>query len=234
MYKSRGFTLVEIAIVLVIIGLLIGGILRGQELITAARVRNLIDQKTSIQAAHFGFLDRFRLLPGDLTVEQAALVNNGAMPDLEQPANGLVLYWQSPAYFNNLAQAGFISCSQCMAKLTVFPPNPTTTTNPTNIYGSPIWVANGANGTNDAWAYLTPVGIIEPRHFRMPTGGNVPSTILAEMDRKMDDGDPSGGKFRATSFNWGSITPFNTCVNTTTYKAWIADDPGLCQGVSLL
>ncbi len=42
--KQRGFTLVEIAIVLVIIGLLLGGILKGQELITAARVRNFADQ----------------------------------------------------------------------------------------------------------------------------------------------------------------------------------------------
>jgi prepilin-type N-terminal cleavage/methylation domain-containing protein len=42
---QQGFTLVEIAIVLMIIGLLIGGVLRGQELITSARVRNVIDQK---------------------------------------------------------------------------------------------------------------------------------------------------------------------------------------------
>ncbi|MCC7121099.1 MAG: prepilin-type N-terminal cleavage/methylation domain-containing protein, partial [Gammaproteobacteria bacterium] len=39
--RQRGFTLVEIAIVLVIIGLLLGGILKGQELITAAKVRNI-------------------------------------------------------------------------------------------------------------------------------------------------------------------------------------------------
>ena len=38
---TRGFTLIEIAIVLVIIGLLVGGVLRGQELITGARVRKL-------------------------------------------------------------------------------------------------------------------------------------------------------------------------------------------------
>ena len=42
--RQGGFTLVEIAIVLMIIGLLIGGILRGQELIQSARVRNIVDQ----------------------------------------------------------------------------------------------------------------------------------------------------------------------------------------------
>ena len=65
MYKSRGFTLIEIAIVLVIIGLLLGGVLKGQELITGARVRNLISQQDGIKAAFFGFQDRYRALPGD-------------------------------------------------------------------------------------------------------------------------------------------------------------------------
>ena len=41
--RQRGFTLVEIAIVLVIIGLLLGGILKGQEMITQARIKNIIN-----------------------------------------------------------------------------------------------------------------------------------------------------------------------------------------------
>src|SRR3954449_12552074 len=63
--KQSGFTLIEIAIVLVIIGLLLGGVLKGQELITGARVRNLIGQQDGIKSAYFGFLDRYRALPGD-------------------------------------------------------------------------------------------------------------------------------------------------------------------------
>src|SRR5204863_4357898 len=63
--RMQGFTLIEIAIVLVIIGLLLGGVLKGQELITGARVRNLISQQDGVKAAYFGFLDRFRALPGD-------------------------------------------------------------------------------------------------------------------------------------------------------------------------
>ena len=63
--RQTGFTLIEIAIVLVIIGLLLGGVLKGQELITGARVRNLISQQDGVKAAYFGFLDRFRALPGD-------------------------------------------------------------------------------------------------------------------------------------------------------------------------
>ena len=63
--KQQGFTLVEIAIVLVIIGLLLGGILKGQELINSARVRNMADMNAGIQASYFGFIDRFRRVPGD-------------------------------------------------------------------------------------------------------------------------------------------------------------------------
>src|SRR6186997_1527886 len=65
MNRQNGFTLIEIAIVLVIIGLLLGGVLKGQELITSARVRNLISQQDGIKAAYFGFQDRYRALPGD-------------------------------------------------------------------------------------------------------------------------------------------------------------------------
>ena len=58
--KQKGFTLVEIAIVLVIIGLLLGGILKGQELISNARVRNVADQVNAVKAAYFAFQDRYR------------------------------------------------------------------------------------------------------------------------------------------------------------------------------
>src|SRR5215470_5599339 len=69
--RSKGFTLVEIAIVLVIVGLLLGGVLKGQELITSARVRNLISQQDGIKAAFFGFQDRYRALPGDYAAASA-------------------------------------------------------------------------------------------------------------------------------------------------------------------
>jgi len=66
--NQRGFTLVEIAIVLVIIGLLLGGVLKGQEMITNAKVRNLADQGSGIKAAFFAFQDRYKALPGDYRI----------------------------------------------------------------------------------------------------------------------------------------------------------------------
>jgi prepilin-type N-terminal cleavage/methylation domain-containing protein len=62
---QKGFTLVEIAIVLVIIGLLLGGILKGQEMITQAKIKNLIADMSGVSAAMYGYQDRYRALPGD-------------------------------------------------------------------------------------------------------------------------------------------------------------------------
>jgi prepilin-type N-terminal cleavage/methylation domain-containing protein len=62
---QKGFTLVEIAIVLVIIGLLLGGILKGQEMIVQARIKNVIADFSGVSAAYHGYLDRYRAIPGD-------------------------------------------------------------------------------------------------------------------------------------------------------------------------
>src|SRR5262247_2138667 len=62
---ERGFTLVEIAIVLVIIGLLLGGILKGQEMINQAKIKNVVADFSGISAAYYGYQDRYRAIPGD-------------------------------------------------------------------------------------------------------------------------------------------------------------------------
>lgn len=65
MKKQAGITLVEIAIVLVIIGLLLGGVLKGQEIITNAKIKNLENDFNGITAAIYSYQDRYRALPGD-------------------------------------------------------------------------------------------------------------------------------------------------------------------------
>ncbi|HNH34476.1 MAG TPA: prepilin-type N-terminal cleavage/methylation domain-containing protein [Rhodocyclaceae bacterium] len=70
--KQSGFTLVEIAIVLVIIGLLLGGVLKGQELINSAKVKNMAGDFRNISTFVYAYQDKFRALPGDDT----AVVNH--------------------------------------------------------------------------------------------------------------------------------------------------------------
>src|SRR5512145_1063140 len=76
--QQSGFTLVEIAIVLVIIGLLLGGVLKGQELVNSAKVKNLANDFRSISSFVYAYQDRFRAMPGD---DQAANthVNGGTV-----------------------------------------------------------------------------------------------------------------------------------------------------------
>ncbi|MFZ2300485.1 MAG: prepilin-type N-terminal cleavage/methylation domain-containing protein [Gallionella sp.] len=63
--NQPGFTLIEIAIVLVIIGLLLSGILKGQELINSAKVKNIAADFKNIPVFIYGYQDKFRALPGD-------------------------------------------------------------------------------------------------------------------------------------------------------------------------
>jgi prepilin-type N-terminal cleavage/methylation domain-containing protein len=62
---SKGFTLVELAIVIVIIGLLVGGVLAGQELINQARIQNILKTVESYKAAVITFKGKYNDVPGD-------------------------------------------------------------------------------------------------------------------------------------------------------------------------
>ncbi|MFZ6843867.1 prepilin-type N-terminal cleavage/methylation domain-containing protein [Undibacterium sp. RuTC16W] len=62
---QSGFTLVEIAIVLVIIGLLLGGVLKGQEMIENSRIKSVAADLRGVSAAYNSYVDRFHALPGD-------------------------------------------------------------------------------------------------------------------------------------------------------------------------
>jgi prepilin-type N-terminal cleavage/methylation domain-containing protein len=63
--KQSGFTLVEIAIVLVIIGLLLGGVLKGQEMVENARIKSVIGDINGVSAAYNTYFDRYKAIPGD-------------------------------------------------------------------------------------------------------------------------------------------------------------------------
>ncbi len=71
--SEQGFTLVELAIVMIIIGLLIGGILKGQELIANARVASTVSQVKAIDAATTTFRDKYAAMPGDMSTATTRL-----------------------------------------------------------------------------------------------------------------------------------------------------------------
>lgn len=90
--NQSGFTLIEIAIVLVIIGLLLGGVLKGQELINSAKVKNLATDFKNIPVFIYGYQDKFKALPGDdsLAVSHlGALATPTALP-VASIGNGII------------------------------------------------------------------------------------------------------------------------------------------------
>jgi prepilin-type N-terminal cleavage/methylation domain-containing protein len=78
MRAQAGFTLVELAIVMIIIGLLIAGVLKGQALIGNAKVTAQVAQVKAIDAATSTFKDMYAALPGDLMAQATRLPNCAA------------------------------------------------------------------------------------------------------------------------------------------------------------
>ena len=90
MNKQAGFTLIELAIVLVIIGLLLGGVLRGQELINSAKVKNMVRDFQNVQVYLYGYQDRFRALPGDDHNANTHLTGGTVATTAGQTQNGIL------------------------------------------------------------------------------------------------------------------------------------------------
>ncbi|MDR0677524.1 MAG: prepilin-type N-terminal cleavage/methylation domain-containing protein [Holosporaceae bacterium] len=78
--RSRGFSLIEVAIAVVVIGLIASFALKGRELIHSAKLRSIADQVNSFRIAIQGFVDKYGVLPGDYIAASGIIhesLNNG-------------------------------------------------------------------------------------------------------------------------------------------------------------
>lgn len=231
--RQQGFTLVEMAIVLVIIGLLLGGILKGQELITSARVRNIADQNSGIQAAYYGFIDRYRQVPGDWgqanAVQSIPGVLTGGNANGRLDASGGNDWVEALALWEHLSKSGFIQGNYIGGNAQ---PNADDTDRaPRNAFNGFVMLYRSSDYYDTA---ATPT-----EQLNLVLGNGVPVDVMAELDRKIDDGLPRTGVLRngvTAAGTFGTLSQSVAgCVDTTgAVPIWdIATNEGSCTGVYL-
>ncbi len=229
--KQSGFTLVEIAIVLVVIGLLLGCILKGQQLINSARVRNLADQNSGVQAAYYGFIDRFRNLPGDMTC-LVAVANVGAAvtPDncvtvVGGDANGRIdAIGEIGAVWAHMSIAGFLNgtfdgldAAGAVFTAASYSVGVAGGGIPPNAFQGPIMIAH----TND---YVTTAARDSIVRLAYSFGGNIPVPILRDLDQKLDDGVAGTGVVRTAAETTDVANPASIFSTISDYTIGDDDD----------
>lgn len=189
--NQSGFTLIEIAIVLVIIGLLLGGVLKGQELINSAKVKNLATDFRNIPVYIYGYQDKFKALPGD---DKAATTHVGATTDGD--GNGVINgNWNDPATATTSEALNFWQ----HVRLAGLATGPTATTDPaytpSNAVGGIIGIQSGTSS-----ATTTPIkdgsgNAIRGSYIICSSG--ILGKFVKQLDTTMDDGNPATGSMLA-------------------------------------
>ncbi|PTN31935.1 prepilin-type N-terminal cleavage/methylation domain-containing protein [Desulfonatronum sp. SC1] len=180
-HSQSGFTLVEIAIVLVIIGLLLGGILKGQEMITNSRVKNAINNIQGVTAAVYAYNDRYSALPGD---DRNAAPARGTAWSSTTPGNGngiigtatgnpFTTTGENLTFWQHLRAAGFITG------------DPSEAFRPQNAFGGLMGVATLTTRLNNM-------------NSRSLCLSQVPGQAAVNIDNQLDDGRPDSGSVRST------------------------------------
>lgn len=208
--QQSGFTLVEIAIVLVIIGLLLGGVLKGQELINSAKAKAVISDFRNTATMIAAYQDRFRALPGDdgavvnrlgnnavLATTPAASARNNGMIDGDW--DSVVLTDESLLIWQHLRLANLIGGNAAA---------------PTAANIADWWPRNSEGGRIGVQS-LTPIANWTGRMFVCQ--GNVSGRIAQQVDTTMDDGIANTGSVRFGAWAAGVLAPPAAVVENTLY-----------------
>lgn len=222
--RENGFTLVELAVVMIIIGLLIGGILKGQELITNAEVSATTREVETLDSAALGFNDAYGSLPGDIVNANVRIPNCAAAPCNpgvvagetrgdrvignsaagNDPFGGAPAAASEPAaFFIQMAQADFIGGINVAGGATFGQQYPDV-----DVGAGGGMYLGYMDGTvaNPAGEQTDDANPFRRGHWLAMIGGGVPAAVgagfieqavAARIDRKLDDGDPDTGDVRA-------------------------------------
>ena len=196
--NQSGFTLIEIAIVLVIIGLLLGGVMKGQELINSAKVKNLAADFKNVSLYIYSYQDKFHALPGDdnmaashvtgaTTLAAAATLGNGRIDGMwgsTAATDESYIFWQ------HVRLAGIA----------------TGITDPANVVGyQQRNTLGGVVGITNSTDLNNPIGIstgtaaantLPLRGSYIICSGNILGKFAKQLDIMMDDGATNTGSMQ--------------------------------------
>lgn len=211
--NQSGFTLIEIAIVLVIIGLLLGGVLKGQELINSAKVKNLATDFRNIPVFIYGYQDRFRFLPGDdrdavahlaggvqavlCTGAPAAIVANTCDVGnglIDGNWNAVTAASESYVFWQHIRLAGLAAGS------TDTTPAGFNNYLPVNAVGGSIGIQSGTQDLARTPIFAPPVGAVPAAPIRgtyIICSPNILGRFAIQLDIQLDDGNPLTGSMMA-------------------------------------
>lgn len=210
MKSKKGFTLIELSIVLVIIGLIVGGVLVGQDLIKAAELRSTVSQIQKYETAVNTFRLKYNGIPGDLSTPDTFFTitnvgtdgcgdGDGLVEGVSAcgtvPAGELMIAGENTVFWYQLSQAGMVDGNYTVSAFTTYNAAPSDTTIPAAKAGAGRVVPGAAGGKN--YFVIGAPGT--------PTAGNAAWTAgftpteAYQLDSKVDDGVPDSGIILAVS-----------------------------------
>jgi len=165
--------------VMVVVGLLLGGIFKGQEMVAQAKIKSLVADFSGVSAAYAGYQDRYRAVPGDdpnAALRWAGATAGNGDGQVAGKYNSQNMADESRLWWAHLRRSGFIAGAG--------------TLQPFNAVTGVIGVQTGDGAT--------PIGpALSGLASLMVCFAGLPDKMAISVDTQMDDGIPDKGSMRA-------------------------------------